>query len=69
MINTKKTGNQTVDVWALDTNPQGQNIKIGSGNADITIDTERPEVKVSFDYVGDALFPMKLKFQIKARRK
>lgn len=69
VINTKKTGNQTVDVWALDTNPQGQNIKIGSGNADITIDTEIPEVKVSFDYVGDGIISYEIEVSDKSKTK
>ena len=69
VINTKKTGNQTVDVWALDTNPQGQNIKIGSGNADITIDTEIPEVKVNFAYVGDGIISYEIEVSDKSKTK
>ncbi len=69
VINTTKTGNQTVDVWALDTNPQGQNIKIGSGNVDITVDTEKPEVKFSFDYVGDGIIAYEVDISDKSKTK
>lgn len=69
VIDTEVTGNQTVDVWALDTNSQGQNIKIGSGNVDITIDTERPEIKFSCDYVGDGIIAYKIEITDKSKTK
>ena len=70
VINTKKTGNLTVDVWALDTNPQGQNIKIGSGNADITIDTEKPQIiKFDFNYLGDGIIAYEVEVSDKNKTK